>query len=121
MSLAAQGGLRLVTGGGSSPSRAGRVTRWLPLLLAALAIAVAAYVSDLSAARERAVRALPEQQRLGLLSRTVDELRRSCGEGRAEALADHCRELASFAAGFEECQGDCKALVRRALEPVPTR
>jgi hypothetical protein len=51
----------------------------------------------------------------------VDELRRSCGEGRPEALRDHCRELASFAAQFDECRGECETLVRRDLTPVPTR
>ncbi len=70
---------------------------------------------------KRALRGLPDGQRRALLSRTVDELRGSCGEARAEALADHCRELASFAARFDECRGECEELVRRVLTPVPNR
>jgi hypothetical protein len=73
-------------------------------------------------ATERAgLRRIPAEQRSALLSRTVDELRQFCGEGRPAALKDHCRELASFAAHFEECRGECEALTRRELTPVPTR
>jgi hypothetical protein len=107
-------------GSGGSRGRTRRVTDWLPLLFIVLAIAVAALVSGLSSER-RAIRALPGQQRLGLLSRTVDDLRQLCGEGRARGLEDHCRELASFAARFDECRGECEALARRELAPVPTR
>jgi len=52
---------------------------------------------------------------------TVDDLRQLCGEGRARGLEDHCRELASFAARFDECGGECEVLVRRELAPVPSR
>jgi hypothetical protein len=95
---------------------------WLlpALVVAAMtAVLVAALVGQSS--QRGGLRALPDEQRLGLLTRTVDELRRSCGEGRPEALRDHCRELASFAAQFDECRGECETLVRRDLTPVPTR
>jgi hypothetical protein len=67
------------------------------------------------------VRGLPLEQRAALLSRTLDDLRQSCGNARATALEDHCRELASFAAQFDECRGECEALVRPLITPKPTR
>jgi hypothetical protein len=91
------------------------------VLLIALAFAIAALVSGLSSSERRAIRAMPDRQRLELLSRTVDDLRQLCGEGRPPGLEDHCRELASFAAHFDGCRGECQALVRRELAPVPTR
>jgi hypothetical protein len=72
-------------------------------------------------ARRRALRALPAQQRAAVLARTVDELRDTCGPGAPDALRDHCRELASFAAQFDDCRGECDALVRRQLAAAPTR
>lgn len=67
------------------------------------------------------VRGLPLEQRAALLSRTLDELRHSCGNARGTALDAHCRELASFAARFDECRGECEALVRPLVVPNPTR
>lgn len=97
-------------------------TRFVLVTFVVLAIATVLFgvISSLTSAR-RAVRALPDEERRELLSRTVDELRQYCGPGRPEGLAGHCRELASFAAEFEECQGECEALVRRELTPAPTR
>jgi hypothetical protein len=71
--------------------------------------------------KRRALRALPAEQRAAILGRTVEELRQICGPGSPEALRDHCRELASFAAQFDDCRGDCEALVRRELASAPTR
>jgi hypothetical protein len=71
--------------------------------------------------RDRGVRALPPEQRVALLSRTVDELRQFCGHGHDSALDDHCHELASFAARFEECRGECESLARPLLAPTPRR
>ncbi len=70
---------------------------------------------------KRAIRALPGEQRLTVLSRTVDELCQFCGPRRPAALEDHCRELASFAAQFDECRGECESLVRGQLASAPTR
>ena len=120
MRATAYDGLRLLQGSG----RRARTRRrdWLPpaltiLLLAAVLVAV---LHGLSSER-KALRAMPTEQRLALLSRTVDELRQFCGPGRSDALKDHCRELASFASQFDECKGECETLVRRELTPVPTR
>jgi hypothetical protein len=60
-------------------------------------------------------------ERTALLSRTVEDLRRFCGAGRPPDLEDHCRELASFASRFDECRGECEALVRPLITPTPTR
>ncbi len=71
---------------------------------------------------ERAgVRELPGEQRSALFTRTVDELRQFCGDGRSSALDAHCRELAAFATQFDECKDECRALVRPHLAPRPTR
>ena len=113
-------GVRLLGVSGGGDGRAQRTTRWLlSSVLVLVAILTALSWNPMSA--RRALRALPDEQRAALLTRTVDELRLSCGEGRPAVLAGHCRELASFAAQFDACSGDCEALVRRQLTPVPTR
>jgi hypothetical protein len=88
--------------------------------MATIAAAMIAVLAGLARER-RALGELPADQRNALLSRTVDELRQFCGAGRPSGLRNHCRELASFAAQFEECRGECEALVRRELTPIPTR
>jgi hypothetical protein len=122
MRAAVQRRLRLVPGTGRYGSRGRHATAWILPAIVVLAIAgvMLANILGLSAER-RALRALPAEQRLALLSRTVEELRQVCGEGRPDALKDHCRELASFAARFDECRGECEALVRHQLTPVPRR
>ena len=120
MSVAAERGLRLRGGGRRRPG--GRASERLlaaVLLLGAAAVLIA-ILWNLGSER-RALRALPAEQRLALLARTVDELRQSCGEGRPDALKKHCHELASFAALFGECRGECEALVRREFAPPPPR
>ena len=101
---------------------AGRVrprAGWLVPVLAIAAMCVA--LASAPSSERRALRALPDEQRLALLSRTADDLRRFCSDERPGALADHCRELASFAAQFDECTGECATLVRHQLAPAPTR
>jgi hypothetical protein len=101
---------------------ASRATEWLlpAVAMAAIAAVMIAIVVDLAKER-RALREMPAEQRSALLSRTVDGLRHFCGERRLAGLKDHCRDLASFAAEFEECRGECETLVRRELTPLPTR
>src|SRR6266498_1095535 len=121
MSAAPHGNLRVAAGGrdGDGPTRARRGRKWLLGAIGVL-VAVVAIVLGLSS-RRSGLRALPERERVALLSHAVSELREYCGEGRSDALADHCRELATFAAQFDECRGECEALVRRELTPTPTR
>jgi hypothetical protein len=119
MNLALHGGLQLLPGEARGRSRARPMVGWLVLVLAIAAMLVA--LSSLPSSERRALHALPDEQRRALLSRAVDDLRQFCGEGRPDALADHCRELASFGARFDECTGECEALVRHQLAPAPTR
>jgi hypothetical protein len=122
MKLAVHGGLHPLPGigRGRGPARphAGRVLSTLVVLVVFAVLVATLFVPT---SERRALRALPEKQRLALLSRTVDELRQFCGESRPAALEDHCRELASFAAQFDECNGECEALVHHQLAPAPTR
>ncbi len=120
MSAGAQEPTRLPPSGRRRPrSGAGQVAA---LGVVAVVVVAAALAIASSAARDRrGVRGLPPEQRAALLSRTVDELRRECGGARASALEAHCRELASFAASFDECRADCAALTRPLLAPTPTR
>lgn len=117
---ATRGALQLVPGGGGN--RAKRKKGWLVITSVALAmLAVLVTIVSAYSPERQALRALPDDQRRAVLSRTVDELRRFCGDERPDALKEHCRELASFAAQFEECHGDCEALTHRQLAPNPTR
>jgi hypothetical protein len=90
-------------------------------VIVTIAVAIAVGFGWSIVSGRNTVRGLPLEQRVALLSRTVDELRQSCGNARAAALDDHCRELASFAAQFDECRGQCEALVRPLITPNPTR
>jgi hypothetical protein len=119
MSAATREPLRLVHAPGRRPAGARRGLQLAVVIAAVLAAVVALAVSMSS--RARGLRALPAEERAALLSRTVDELRRFCGEGRPRALEEHCREQASFAAQFDECRGECETLVRPLLTPAPTR
>jgi len=115
-------GFRLLPGDGHRRSRARPAAGWLvPTFVVLAIVAVLVAIIWAPSSERRALRALPEEERLALLSRTVDDLRQYCGEGRPDALRDHCRELASFAAQFDECTGVCEALVRHELAPAPTR
>jgi hypothetical protein len=111
--------LRIVSGEASTSTR--RRAQWLVPALAVLALLAAIVANSSGFSERRAIRSLPEPQRRALLARTVDELKQSCGEGRPDALKDHCRELASFASRFDECRGECEALAHLQLAPVPTR
>jgi hypothetical protein len=117
MNAAAPGGLRLLPGGRARTTAA----RALPILvgLAFLALLIALW-AGLSSDRH-AIQALPVEQRLASLARTVAELREVCRDGRQVGLGEHCRELASYAALFDECRGECATLVQQQLARAPTR
>jgi hypothetical protein len=121
MSAASDGGLRLIpsndSGAEPQPS-SGSLARFaaIVILAALFALGLHAVFAD-----RRALESVPAPQRAELLSRTVAELRDFCGTRASAALKDHCRELASFASGFDACQGECEELVRRELAPRPTR
>jgi hypothetical protein len=100
------------------PANSGR--RLYLAAVAAIGVATFAGLAWLTSGRST-LREIAPEQRAALLSSTLDELRRFCGKGHAPALDDHCRELAAFAVRFDECRGDCEALVRPLVTPNPTR
>ena len=113
--------LRLLRGGAERDgARAGSRRRrwaWVGLsLVAAIAIIAASMTAG-----SRAARSLPDDQRIAIYERTLYELKQSCGDLPPEPLNEHCRELASFVSQFDECRGECEAIVRRHLAPNPTR
>src|SRR6266536_3410289 len=103
MSAAPHGNLRVAAGGrdGDGPTRARRGRKWLLGSIGVLGVlaVLVAIVLGLSS-RRSGVRALPERERVALLAHAVGEIREYCRQGRPDALADHCRELATFAAQF---------------------
>ncbi len=110
----------------SSSARPGRRSRrgtaWLvSIALVVLVVAAILAITWGSSSRRSALRTIPPERHQALLSHEVDELREFCGEGRPQALDEHCREVAKFAAQFDECTGECNALVRRELSTAPTR
>jgi hypothetical protein len=88
--------------------------------VAAVGVATFAGLASLASGRNTLREVAPEQ-RAALLSSTLAELRQFCGKGHVATLDDHCRELASFAARFDECREGCEALVRPLVTPNPTR
>jgi hypothetical protein len=121
MNLALPGDVPILPGSARGRSRAHPKAGWLVPVLTIAAVIIAIAFSSAPSSERRRLRALPDEQRSALLSRTADDLRRFCGDGHPDAIAGHCRELASFAAQFDECQGECEALVHRQLAPAPTR
>jgi len=115
------GGLLAIPGEGGAPAARTR-TGWLSAAgITLVVVAIAAAIVAGLGSRQRALHALPEDQRLALYSRTLADLREFCGDGRPEALRDHCRELASFVVQFAECRGECQELAARQLVSAPTR
>lgn len=122
MRAATQGFFRLLPGPRRWLARPRRPSDWaFTVFLALVVVFVLVALASGADSERRALRRLPHEQRLMLLAHTVDELHQLCGDGRPAALKTHCRDLASFAAQFDECRGDCEAVVRHELTPPPTR
>ena len=119
MSAATQDPIRLAPAAARRSGEGGR--RVYLALVSAVVVAAVAGIALSASSGTRGLRSIPPEQRAAVLSRTVEELREFCGAGHAAALADHCHELAAFAARFDECRGECEALVRPLLTPLPTR
>ena len=104
-----------------------RPARWtgqrvyVALVVSLVAATLFAIASSRGLSGRRGLGGVAPDQRAALLARTLDDLRQFCGAGHAPDLEVHCRELAAFAAGFEECRGECEALVRPLITPNPTR
>ena len=79
------------------------------LALGALA-AVAFWVWSLWS-EQRAIRSLPEGERVALYERTLANLQSVCASPDP-ALADYCREQARILLEFPECDEACRELAR---------
>jgi hypothetical protein len=89
---------------------------WVPFAL--LAAAVGIWLVWWSATSDvRAIRALPDAQRLSLLRGTVDNLKNICDPAAPVSLRDFCRRQAELATKFRECERnpECQELARRHL------
>lgn len=92
--------------------------RWLWAVAAGLAIVASCALLWWSASADtRALRALPDAQRLAVYQRTMENLKNTCDPAAPRSLRDFCRREAELAAKFEECDADpaCQELVRRHL------
>lgn len=92
--------------------------RWFWLLAGVLTvIAAGALVWTSATADTRALRALPDDVRVALYTRTVENLRATCDPAPPRSLRQFCREQAALAGKFKECDADrlCQELVRRHL------
>ena len=90
----------------------------LRLPLAAVGAAVAIWLAWwLATADVRAIRALPDGQRLPLFHSTVENLKNVCDPAAPVSLRDFCRQQAELASKFRECEKDpvCQELARRHL------
>ena len=72
-----------------------------------------------SNADTREIRALPDQQRLPLFHRVLDDLRNTCDPAPPRSLRDFCRRQAALALRFRECDQSpaCQELARRHASP----
>lgn len=81
---------------------------------------LAAYVVWEEGAVDRAIRALPPEERRAQFLRTEEELRTVCADP-PQALRARCREQAAFLLRFPECGAECRCLVERLFPPQPVR
>jgi len=92
--------------------RASRIFFALVGLAAALALVWWLATSD-----QRAIRSLPEAQRLPLLQSTIANLKNVCDPAPPLSMREFCRRQAELAIKFSECtrDPDCQQLARRHL------
>jgi hypothetical protein len=92
--------------------------RWFWLLALVMTLgAMVALSWTIFTADTRALRALPDDVRLALYTRTIQNLRGTCDPAPPRSLRGFCRDQAALAARFQECDAapDCQELVRRHL------
>lgn len=110
------------TAGGSGSTGSRGDTDWvLPFLFVAVVLCLTLAIVTGQLSTRAGIRLLAPDERSELFARNLQELKRFCGANPAEALRNHCREVAAFVAQFDECKGECATLARRQLSPVPTR
>jgi len=121
MRSTARAPLRLARGSEPRAPAGARCPSWMLGCLGVAALVAAFFAVSHWKRKVSEVSEVPEDRRVAAFSRSLEELRRSCGAGRPDAFDEHCRELASFLAQFGECRGECQAIVQRELAPNPTR
>jgi hypothetical protein len=95
--------------------------RFLPWLGLAAAMVGAVVLASLwwwsATAETREIQALPDEQRLPLFHRTVENLKNVCDPAAPVSLRDFCRQQAALALKFRECapDRDCMELARRHI------
>jgi hypothetical protein len=92
--------------------------RWFWLVAGVMAFgAVVGLIWTSATADTRALRALPDDVRVALYARTIQNLRGTCDPAPPRSLREFCREQAALAAKFQECDAapGCQELVRRHL------
>lgn len=101
-----------VSRGRRTLERALRILFAFSSLLAVLALIWWSATSD-----QRAIRSLPEAQRLPLLQTTVANLKNVCDPAPPLSMREFCRRQAELAVKFSECtrDPDCQRLARRHL------
>ena len=97
----------------------GTLSRAILNVLAAIALIAALFGAWfwLMRADARALRALPDRQRLHLYQMTYDSLTSLCAVDVPFVLKEHCHQQARLILGFPECDGGCQELARRLLQP----
>jgi len=98
----------------SIPLRAARI-RLVAILVGAMLMLAAAGTFLLGDDEEREIRALPAEQRRALYQRTVENLKTICDPAPGRSVREFCRNQASLALKFSECDDDCRRTARRHL------
>ena len=89
---------------------------WMMAGCTVLAALIALLVWSVTA-DTRALRALPDDQRLAIYGRTLQNLKTICTPEAPASLRDFCHREAELAARFKECEDDptCQQLTRPLL------
>ena len=92
--------------------------RWLWGIASCAGLALAAALLWWSLTADvRALRSLPDEQRLAIYNGTLDNLRNTCDPAPPRSLRDFCRTQAELIVKFRECDADrrCREVARRHL------
>jgi hypothetical protein len=104
---------------GDDRDRGSVQVRGLVAVIAAALLGIGAIIAIwwTTNAETRELRALPDDCRLPLYHRTVDDLRTICDPAAPRSLRDFCRRQAEVASKFLECDANpaCQILIRRHL------
>src|SRR5262249_10348268 len=109
---------RMTNGSGRSPSRPSAQLARIAALTAVTATLLVPLTTGywlLSDDEKREVRDLPVPQRQALYHRTRENLQTLCDPAAGRSVVEFCRNQASLALKFSECEDDCRRTARRHL------